>query len=153
MTKNQPRSQIRSENNAKDDSNDPQPPMRGRCLCGAVSYRVQGVLRPVWDCHCVRCRRWTGHHIAATGCDRERIRILGDEALRWHHPEEYPQVAYGFCVRCGSSLFWTVVGSDTISICAGTLEPPTGLHTQYALFTEDASDYHTLNLDIPPLPR
>ena len=135
-------------------SADPPPQMRGRCMCGAVSYSVVGALRPVWDCHCVRCRRWNGHFMAASGCDRDRIRINDDgDALRWHHPEEYPQVAYGFCVRCGSSMFWTVVGSDTISICAGTLETPTGLHTEYALFTEDASDYHTLNPDIPPLPR
>lgn len=117
----------------------------GRCLCGGVSYAVDGHLRPVWNCHCWRCRRWTGHFMAATNCARDEIAFDSDETLEWHHPSSDPNVVYGFCRRCGSSLFWTVVGSARISICAGTLDPPTGLSTDVVVFSEDASDYHTLD--------
>lgn len=39
--------------------------------------------------------------------------------------------------------------NDTIAICAGTLDLPSGLHTERAIFTDDAADYHALDLSIP----
>jgi hypothetical protein len=47
----------------------------GRCLCGAVTYRVTGLLRDVYNCHCHRCRRFTGHHMAATAADVTEVSI------------------------------------------------------------------------------
>ena len=38
---------------------------------------------------------------------------------------------------------------DRLSICAGTLEPPTGLHTVEAWWVSEASDYH----ERPDLPE
>ena len=35
-------------------------------MCGAVTYAVEGELRPVTNCHCYRCRRFTGHYLAAS---------------------------------------------------------------------------------------
>ena len=120
-------------------------PSGGHCLCGGVAYTVEGPMRPVWNCHCWRCRRWTGHFMAGTVCRRDQLRLTAESTLTWHRPESRPQVAYGFCRRCGSSLFWKVIGSDTICVCAGTLDPPTGLSTERIIFTADASDYHTLD--------
>ena len=37
---------------------------------------------------------------------------------------------------------------DHIAICAGTLDMPTGLHTERAWFAGDAADYHTLDPNI-----
>jgi len=71
-------------------------------------------------------------------------------------------VAYGFCQQCGSSLFWKVIAVppgeseqklDHIAIWAGTLDPPTGLSTELAIYAEDASDYHTLDTSIETHPR
>ena len=43
----------------------------GRCMCGAVDFTVEGALRPVVNCHCHRCRRWSGHYWAATNTTAE----------------------------------------------------------------------------------
>jgi hypothetical protein len=114
----------------------------GRCLCGAVSFVVTGPLRDVLNCHCHRCRRFTGHHMAATHGHADDVDIADPEArLRWYDP--VPEVGYGFCARCGSSLFWRATAApDGIWICAGTLEPPTGLRTVEAWWVSEASDYH-----------
>lgn len=163
----------------------------GRCLCGAVSYLVDGPMRAVWNCHCERCRRWTGHFMAASFCAREHLRLLSDATLTWHAVDEDPNVGYGFCSRCGSSLFWKLIndparagtaqagnaqagtagdgagkvstdqGGDRsideqlsqVAICAGTLDPPTGLKTERAIFTSHASDYHQLDPEIPARSR
>ena len=114
----------------------------GRCECGAVRYLVAGPLRDVYYCHCGRCRRFTGHHLAATAAPRARVEIADDDAaLTWHSP--HPSVRYGFCGRCGSSLFWTSEARpETLSITAGSLDQPTGLRTTQAWFVDEAGDYH-----------
>ena len=122
--------------------------MSGRCLCGAITFVVTGPLRDVLNCHCHRCRRFTGHHMAATDASAAEVAITDPEALlRWY---EVARAAYGFCGRCGSSLFWRGAATpDRISISAGTLDPPTGLQTIEAWWTSEASDYH----DRPHLPE
>ena len=122
--------------------------MSGRCLCGAITFLVTGPLRDVLNCHCHRCRRFTGHHMAATNGRVDDVEIADPEALlRWY---EVARAAYGFCGRCGSSLFWRGAATpDRISISAGTLDPPTGLQTIAAWWTSEASDYH----DRPHLPE
>ena len=114
---------------------------RGRCLCGAVSYVVTGDLRDVVNCHCERCRRFTGHHMAATSAAVADLGLTGEEELRWF---AVPGAEYGSCRTCGSSLFWrSEARPDRWSICAGTLEPPTGLTTVEAWWVSHASDYAT----------
>jgi hypothetical protein len=47
-------------------------PMRGACLCGAVTFEVRGTLGGAGHCHCSICRRAhgaaCGFH-AMPGCD------------------------------------------------------------------------------------
>ena len=92
--------------------------------------------------------------MAATGCKTADLRLVSDASLSWHHPADDPNVAYGFCGECGGSLFWKVAEGeahqiDTIAICAGTLDLPSGLHTEQAIFVDDAADYHAVDSTIP----
>ena len=92
--------------------------------------------------------------MAASGCRRADLRLISDASLAWHHPADDPNVAYGFCSECGGSLFWKVIEgpadqTDDIAICAGTLDLPSGLHTERALFVDDAADYHVLDPAVP----
>lgn len=115
----------------------------GRCLCGSIRYAVRGELEDVTNCHCERCRQFTGHHMAATSARQEDLTIDdADRLLRWFFP--VPEAGYGFCSRCGSSLFWQSTADPVRrSICAGTLNTPTGLKTSQAWWISQASDYHS----------
>ena len=117
-------------------------------MCGGITYVVSGPLRDVINCHCERCRRFTGHHMAASSVSVDDLRIADAESLlRWFFP--VPEAGYAFCSRCGSSLFWQSADDPTRwSVCAGTLEPPTGLRTVEAWWVSQASDYHE-RPDIP----
>src|SRR3954468_4087645 len=75
----------------------------GGCDCRGVRYELEGELRDVFNCHCERCRRITGHHMAATAVRPEQIRFQSDSTLRWYDPVD--TVHYGFCGVCGSTLF------------------------------------------------
>jgi hypothetical protein len=122
------------------------PRATGRCLCGAVRYEVEGPLRDVTLCHCGECRRWHGHVCAATSVRSEHLRFVTDSGLRWiDSPQSAAHARRGFCGDCGSSLFWDAPDRDTISIAAGTLDPPTGLRTVRQIYTEDAGDYYELD--------
>jgi len=100
------------------------------------------VLRDVTDCHCKRCRQFTGHHMAATSARVEDIAVEDPGALlTWFWP--VAEAGYGFCSRCGSSLFWQSSGDPGHrSICAGTLAAPTGLRTVRAVWVSEAGDYY-----------
>jgi hypothetical protein len=121
--------------------------LSGKCLCESVTYEITGEARDVVNCHCSRCRRHTGHFMAATATEVENLEISGD-TLRWYDATE--TVQYGFCGNCGSTLFWrSGRRPDLVSIAAGTLTPPTGLKTVAAIYTNYASDYHHFDDSIP----
>ena len=113
----------------------------GSCLCGGVTYTVAGPMRDVYNCHCDRCRRFTGHHMAATAAPPSKVHFHSDESLSWFAPAD--GVEYGFCARCGSSLFWRTADSpDKLCITAGSLDQPTQLKTTRAWYVAEAGDYH-----------
>jgi hypothetical protein len=112
----------------------------GGCLCGGVTFTVTGPLRHVVNCYCDRCRRFTGHHLAATAAAVEDIDVADPTQVLTWYPVEGAE--YGFCRSCGSSLFWRAESSpDRLSICAGSLQPPTGLSTVEAWWASQAGDY------------
>jgi hypothetical protein len=116
----------------------------GSCLCGEITYVVTGPLRPVVACHCVQCRRSSGHHVAATSCARADIEIKGD--VTWYQSSDTAR--RGFCGTCGSNLFWDGAGVN-LSIFAGTLDGPTGIRLAGHIFCADKGDYYELEDDLP----
>lgn len=113
----------------------------GGCLCGAVTYKVQGLLRPVVACHCNQCRKTSGHYVAATQCAQHDIQISSVH-LTWFRSSEHAE--RGFCAVCGSNLFWRRLRSTMISVFAGTIEGNTGLTLSSQLYPEESGDYYEL---------
>lgn len=125
--------------------------LSGGCLCGEVTYVITGQPRDVINCHCSRCRRHTGHFMAATSTDTDSLEISGRGSLQWYATAD---VEYGFCGTCGSTLFWrTSRRPGYVAVAAGTLTPPTGLKTIAAIYTDYSSDYHSFDPDVPTYPE
>ena len=112
----------------------------GSCLCGGITYRISGELRPVVACHCIQCRKASGHSVAATQARADDVDISG--APQWYRSSDTAE--RGFCPTCGSNLFWRRHGSEFISIHAGGLDGPTGLGMTSQLYCESAGDYYDL---------
>ena len=97
-------------------------------------------MRQVVECHCESCRRITGGVWHATGARLADVTIRDEDgALNWYRSSE--KVERGFCAHCGSSLFFRRDGADTITITAGSLDQPTGLHLMMRIFTDNKADY------------
>jgi hypothetical protein len=122
----------------------------GGCLCGAVRYRTDGLLRPVVMCHCSQCRRQTGHFLAATAARRADFVLLHDEELRWYAASDAAR--RGFCGRCGSTLFWDGEGLDYLSIAAGSLDDSSALPLAGHIFTADKGGYYDIDPSEPQVP-
>ena len=89
---------------------------------------------------------------ATTAARKGDLVLLHERGLRWiESPRSEAQARRGFCGECGSSLFWDAPGRETVSIAAGTLDGPTGLHIASHWYVSQASDYYELSDD--GLPR
>lgn len=119
----------------------------GACLCGAVRLRTQGTVREVVFCHCSQCRRQTGLHYAATDVARDRLKVTGEDMVRWYRSSDGAQ--RGFCSTCGSALFWLRDGGDHISVMAGAFDEPSGLVGGYHIFCADKGDFYEIGATLP----
>lgn len=129
-----------------------EPRATGRCLCGAVSYEVRGLLRDVVLCHCSECRRWSGTGAGAFAAAHDTDLVISGDALRWiDSPDSKRNARRGFCVDCGTSLFWKSPELERIGIAAGTLDEPTGVRVAAHIYTHQTVDWDALPDD--GLPR
>ena len=97
--------------------------LSGSCLCGRVRLEVGGDLGPADACHCVRCRKQSGHYFASTNVPRDALTVTGQEHLSWH--QSSAAIRRGFCSTCGSFLFWDPPAKDWIAVAMGAFDTPT----------------------------
>jgi hypothetical protein len=114
---------------------------QGSCLCGGVTYVLNGPLRSMIVCHCIQCRKMSGHFTAATQSLASDVEITS-ESLKWYRSSDTAE--RGFCDTCGSTMFWRRFGSSRISIYAGTLDGETGLRESGQIHAEMKGDYYDL---------
>ena len=120
---------------------------KGSCLCGAVTFSVDGPLAQPDACHCHKCRKHSGHYFASTDVPRDKVAILGAEHVRWYQSSE--RVRRGFCGTCGSSLFFDPPGLDWIGIAMGAFDGPTDTSLHIHIFVADKGDYYDIADGLP----
>lgn len=123
----------------------------GSCLCGQVRITVRGELGAADACHCVQCRRQSGHYFASTNVPRAALSVTGMEHVRWYQASA--QVRRGFCSHCGSVLFWDPPARDWIAIAMGAFDAPTGSRLTKHIFVAEQGDYYSITDGLPQYPR
>lgn len=123
---------------------------KGSCLCGAVTFEVEGTLGEGEACHCVQCRKWTGHFFASTEVKRSLLTIHGAENIKWHRSSE--KVRRGSCSECGSPLFFDPIDRekhDWLGISLGAFDTPTETHMALHIFVAEKGDYYEITDGLP----
>jgi hypothetical protein len=119
----------------------------GSCLCGGVTYRIDGdVARPV-ACHCSQCARTSGNYAAMASCRTSDLVVTAADTLAWFQSSEGTR--RGFCSRCGGNLFWRTEPGEETYVTAGTLDRPTGLRLAEHIFVASKSDFYDLADGLP----
>lgn len=122
----------------------------GSCLCGAVTFEVDGELPGPDGCHCTECRKWSGHFLAGTDVPRSALRVQGKAHVTWYHSSG--KVRRGFCSVCGSSLFFDPLDrdkNDWTGIAMGAFDTPTDTRLRLHIFTAEKGDYYEITDDLP----
>lgn len=121
--------------------------VRGSCLCGAVQFSVDVPLSHPDACHCVACRKTTGHFLASADVPKAVLLITGEDAVRWYPSSE--KVRRGFCGTCGSTLFWDPVVRDWIGVAMGAIDGPTRATLSRHIFVAEKGDYYVIADGLP----
>ena len=123
--------------------------IKGSCECAEVIFSVNGHLSPTFACHCTQCRKTSGHYWAATEVPSTHLKLIKDDGLKWYRSSDHAR--RGFCVGCGSSLFWEADGEGTTAIGAGTLDDlPRGTTTVVKhIFMADKGTYYDVADGLP----
>ena len=120
---------------------------QGSCLCQGVSYEIRGVLDNVIACHCIQCRKTSGHYLAATATDPAALTFTHQASLTWY--ESTPGHKRGFCNRCGSSLFWKAEDRNYLAVCAGTLDSAVDIQLDRHIYTANQGSYYKIEDGLP----
>ena len=120
---------------------------KGSCLCGAVTFEVEGELHPPDACHCRQCRKQSGHYFASTDVPRSAVTVHGGDKVTWFRSSE--KVRRGFCSICGSALFWDPIEKDWTGLSMGAFDGPTGTRLRIHIFVADKGDYYDIADGLP----
>ena len=125
--------------------------LKAKCLCGNISFKTSGYHRDVQNCHCVQCLKTHGHHAAYSKVEEKDLKFLSKKSLKWFKSSK--RAKRGFCSNCGASIFFKVIGTNSVCIAAGIFNNPTKLKTSIEIFTKGKSDYYKINSKLPKFPR
>ena len=119
----------------------------GACMCGKVTFRVEGVLPDAIACHCTMCRKVTGHFLVSTEVARADLQFTKAEGLAWYQSSD--KVQRGFCKCCGSTLFFDPSHMPKIAIAMGAFENTGSTCIEKHIFVADKGDYYRICDGLP----
>lgn len=122
----------------------------GRCLCGAISYEINGDLGPIYNCHCSKCRRWHGSAFRTRAAvETEKFSWVTGEKLLSKY-QDSGGVIRTFCSICGSNLISILQDNpDFIGLPLGGLEQDPGHRPLAHIFVESKAPWYEICDDLP----
>lgn len=99
----------------------------GSCLCGAISYRIDGDLERIQICHCEQCRKAQGGPFATNIpvlSDKFTI-TAGEGKLKGYESPTRKGKFRMFCGDCGSPMYSHLeFDPKFVRVRAGTIDEP-----------------------------
>jgi hypothetical protein len=120
--------------------------LTGRCLCGAVSFRAEGVETEHHACHCGMCRRWSGGS-GLLGAGVDAVAFEPTDKLGRYASSDWAE--RGFCVACGTNLFYFLRPSQSYVISVGAFDDQTPFRLAREIFIDRKPDGYAFSGDHP----
>jgi len=119
--------------------------MRGKCLCGAIEFEINGKLPKAYQCHCSLCRKQSGTAYNTS-------LMISNDKFRWLvGPENISSYVKDtgyrsdFCSRCGSPVPNPLRDTSYIWVPGGLLEADATIEIGAHLYIGSKAAW-----DIPP---
>ena len=122
----------------------------GKCLCGAVTYKVSGQPIIVAQCHCEECRRLSGAgHTTGAMFSADAVTLTGTLNEFKYMSGKDSEVTRVFCTGCGSPIY----GKNTripgrLTLTLGTMDETSDLDVQVVIFERDKKHWDQLGPDV-----
>jgi hypothetical protein len=111
----------------------------GGCLCGAVRFSARLKDGNFGVCHCGMCRRWAAGPFFAVECEGA-IEIADESNLGAYRSSDWAERC--FCKKCGSVLFYRIVGKEFSVVSVEALDDRAGLTMASQIFIDDKPAYY-----------
>lgn len=124
--------------------------LKGSCLCGKITYQINGELKDVLNCHCSMCRKahGTAFRTRATVRSSEFKWLTGENLVASY--ESSPGEYRTFCSKCGSNLITKFdMNPDTYGFPLGTLDDDPGVTANKHVFVGSKAAWHKIADDLP----
>lgn len=119
----------------------------GRCLCGAVSYTADAIETDFHSCHCSMCRKWSGGPAFAVGVGS--VSFEGADNITRFDSSAWAE--RGFCMRCGTNLFYRLKEADHYILWMGTFDEQAAFKLAGEIYIDEKPDAYDLAGDHPRL--
>jgi hypothetical protein len=116
------------------------------CLCGGCTFGLPGPIGDITACHCVQCRKLSGHYSASFDADEAGVLWRSRATLKEY--ETPAKGRRGFCGSCGSSL-WFRSAAGEFSIEAGSVSGLTCGRLTGHIFVASKGDYYRIDDGLP----
>ena len=96
---------------------------KGSCLCGQVTYELEGDFDQFFFCHCSHCRKGTGSaHGANLFSHQAQLRwVTGEDRVKQFNLAGTRHTR-AFCQECGSAMPIAQPNSQFVVVPAGSLD-------------------------------
>lgn len=121
--------------------------INGTCLCGDITWAINGPVNMLVDCHCTMCRKSSGATFStfALSAADDLEWTAGQDRVVSYHSSDHAERAR--CPRC-ASLVPSIAG-DMAVIPAGSLDASLGHDLDCHIFVADKAPWHEITDKAP----
>ncbi len=123
--------------------------VKGSCLCGGITYQVDGAFGRVVNCHCSMCRK-------ATGAAFRTRAAVPPAAFRWLSGEDLvsaykssPGETRTFCRVCGATLPTFFSDRPEVGLPLGTLDDDPGVRPSAHVWVDSKAPWWEITDSLP----
>lgn len=123
----------------------------GQCLCGNVSYKIEGEPLRMAQCHCKGCQRASGTgHASIAFFKEDQLAISGETSSYGAKADSGNTNTRHFCTNCGSWLFGTNSAREGVkSVLVGCVDDNSWFEPNAVVYCKDRSAWDITSTDIP----
>jgi hypothetical protein len=116
----------------------------GSCLCGEVTFEIEGDFEGFYLCHCGRCRKDTGSaHAANLFSSTAKLKWLtGQEKSKTFNFRSEGHIK-SFCINCGSALPNIQMNGKLLVVPAGSLDSDINIKPQGHIYYASKANWDT----------
>jgi len=117
----------------------------GSCLCGKVSFKVDGEFENFFLCHCEHCRKDTGSaHAANLFSASAKLTWLSGENLVKTFDYKSSGHIKSFCSECGSALPNIQMDGALLVVPAGSLDVDVDIKPSGHIFCANRANWDSM---------